>query len=328
MTGKYIYGIIKKGNRNEFDIQGIGEKDQKVVTVRWQSLAAVVNNSPFKEYDSLEKEETIKDLILHQKVIEKVMEKETILPVQFGTMMKTEKQVKDILNRGYFQLTNTLQQIKDKIEVDLVATWNTPVVTKDIYQKSKKIQKQQEKIAKKGGGSLEEKILLGKMVTQGLEKRKKKYAQKISKVLKGEVIDFCPHEAFDPSVVFNGAYLLKKEKSAAFEEAVENLDKKFKNQLDFKLVGPLPPYSFATVKVRLIKEGEVKSARKVLGLSEDTDFDDLKKAHRALAKKTHPDYNPGQSNAEFESIDSSYKLLRKYFKNGLLSVEIIRLENI
>ena len=49
----------------------------------------------------------------------------------------------------------------------------------------------------------------------------------------------------------------------------------------------------------------------VLGVSKDADEATIKKAYRQLAKKNHPDVNPGDKDAEerFKEINEAYQVL-------------------
>ena len=49
----------------------------------------------------------------------------------------------------------------------------------------------------------------------------------------------------------------------------------------------------------------------VLGVAKDASEDDIKKAYRKLAKKYHPDMNPGDKNAEtkFKEASEAYAVL-------------------
>ena len=50
---------------------------------------------------------------------------------------------------------------------------------------------------------------------------------------------------------------------------------------------------------------------KTLGISRNSNSDDIKKAYRALARKYHPDLNSGDANAEekFKTITEAYEVL-------------------
>ena len=57
----------------------------------------------------------------------------------------------------------------------------------------------------------------------------------------------------------------------------------------------------------------------VLGVSRDADDATIKKAYRKLAKKYHPDINPGDKEAEakFKEASEAYAVLRKLRKHML-----------
>ncbi len=56
---------------------------------------------------------------------------------------------------------------------------------------------------------------------------------------------------------------------------------------------------------------QYKDYYKVLGVAKDASADDIKKSYRKLAKKHHPDYNPGDKAAEqrFKEINEAYQVL-------------------
>jgi len=75
------------------------------------------------------------------------------------------------------------------------------------------------------------------------------------------------------------------------EARLDELDAAFYGRLDFRCVGPLPPYSFATVETLVPTFGAVDGARKRLGLGRQATALEIKQAFRQRARVEHPDCN-------------------------------------
>ena len=117
----------------------------------------------------------------------------------------------------------------------------------------------------------------------------------------------------DDSFVMNVAFLIDKERQDEFDERLEELDKGMGGALNFRRIGPLPPYSFATIEVRPMAHKEVKQARELLGLGEKATLREIKKAYYGLAQECHPDAQPKSDGEErFTQIAQAYELLKSY----------------
>jgi len=319
MKGKYFYGVI-----NKF-VTGVINKNHSLnldglTTVDYQSLAAVVAEKEVKDYHKLPKEETVRELVSHQQTIEKIMSETSILPVKFGTFLKDEKEVTSVLEKGYFFLCNALREIEDKIELDLVCFWDDQKAAQMAYQGSSKVRNLQEKITKKKDVTFEDKIALGKLIDGYLNSKREKLRDQILKTLKKEAVENCSHALADVNMLLNQAFLVKKKRQKAFDHALNGLDSKFADLLNFRLVGPLPPYSFATVVVDVLDKEEVEKAKKVLRVDGKVSGGEIKKAYNKLAYTLHPDH--GGNPIKFELITKSYKLLKEFAEHGQIGIHL------
>ena len=260
MKGKYLYGVIKRDtSRYPLNLDSL-------TTVTYQNLAAVVEEKEVKDYLHLPKEETIKELISHQQIIEKIMEYSPILPVKFGTVLKDDQEVRSVLEKGLF-LKNILREMEGRIELDLVCFWNEAKAAQMAYQKSSRV---------RSLATSEDKITLGKLIADYLAGKREKLSNQILKTLKKEAVASCSHALADVNMLLNQAFLVEKEQEEAFNHTLNQLDSKFADLLNFRLVGPLPPYSFATLVVDSLDEKEVAKARESFKLNGQLSMKKLK----------------------------------------------------
>ncbi len=326
-NGIYVYGVIKTSDPKEFGGIGIGDKASKVLTIGFKDLAAVVSKSPFMVYDSLVKEKTVKDLVTHQFVIEKVMAGFTIIPVKFGTMVETEDEVIKLMEKGYFVLRNALRKMEGKVELDVAVSWQLPKIIAAIYRRSNRVKNKQKEIATKGAkATTEDKIILGKLVEQALKQKSTGYGRLILQTLKKQAEDVCLHDLANEEMIFNAAFLIKTANKEKFNKILDKLDQRFEDTLNFRLVGPLPPYSFSTILFKRISPKEVEKAKKTLGLNGEITDKLLSHAYRQLAQECHPDKNAGQGQLKFDLINSAYRIMKDFIKRGFFNVDIYRWE--
>ena len=246
MKGKYLYCIIREGKPRKFCIKGIEEGD--VYNICEGKISAVVSDAEIKEYP-ISRENTL----THQKVIEGVMKEYDVLPVSFGTVAESEKEIKEkILKPEVKEILSNLEKIKGKIELSLKAVWlDMPSIFQEIA-KSREIttaKKEAEKVSGISGTNF--RMEVGKMVASLLEKKKEEEANAILKPLKKIAEDFKENKVQLDQVIFNTAFLVSKEKEKEFDEEVSKFGEKYDGRIKFLYVGPLPPFNFVKLELSL-----------------------------------------------------------------------------
>lgn len=295
MKGKYIYGIMTSNGNVELPIRG-------VYTVSYNNLSAIVKDAPIKTYDADEKA-----LLAHNSVLDKIIRSHTVLPMRFGTVARTEVEVKDILKNAYSVLSNRLLRIRDKVEFDIeISIVNEQSIIKEILEKNKEIQELRDKLISQGQNvRVQDKLLIGKMIANNVARYKIDVIKDILTTLK-------PYYALYKLITdTNIAFLVTKNRMVEFESTIYKLGERYGDRLKFKYTGPLAPYSFVELRLVIINFNTVDNARRQLGLGEEATFNDIKGAYRALAKECHPDKNPGKEE-EFKKLAGAYRLLHEY----------------
>jgi len=319
--GKYIYGIINSNTSLHLSIPTdflVGKSESNgVYTIPYQDISALVRDSEIVEYTGMRKDALARLLIGHQTVIERIMTPQTtIIPVRLGTYALDETEVKEILNKGYNLIKHIFEKISDKIEIDVAATWsNFNLIVKEVGEQKEIKEFKVRLLAEPKGITVEDQMKVGVMVKKALDERREKYAQEIQEALKTVSPDFKTHELMDDKMVVNIVLLIDKDKREGFDKKVEELNVKFNEKLNFRCVGPLPPYSFFTLEIKKMRFNDVAWARKRLGILNDAiSKDEIKKIFQRQAFVTHPDKNPDRPEAEkeFDEIKKSYQILLDY----------------
>ncbi|MBU1320704.1 MAG: GvpL/GvpF family gas vesicle protein, partial [candidate division Zixibacteria bacterium] len=268
------------------------------------------------DYTKIGRDAVARLLITHQKVIERIMDLGyTVLPMRIGTFAEDEAEVIDVLRKGYDLITSTMRKVVDKVEVDIVATWSDLTSIIKEVQEEKEIKEFREQLlANPKAMTVDDQMKAGLMVQKALDKKRECYAIRVRSELKAVSEAVREHDLMDDKMVANCAFLLEKLKQEEFDKTVEELNARFGEKLNFRCVGPLPPYSFYTLDVRRMQYEDLDWAKKRLGLGDFTTSERITKAYRKAAFSSHPDHNPDAPQAERELADATkaYEILTDY----------------
>ncbi len=134
------------------------------------------------------------------------------------------------------------------------------------------------------------------------------------------------HEVAGDEMVLNAAFLLEKESEEHFTEAVTALDLHLEDAVNFRVVGPLPVYSFSTILFDRIDPQRFEEAKKIFGLSGEITEKAVRDTYRRLARTCHPDKNGGGSSLTFPVLNAAYRTLKSFIEHGLMHVEVYHWE--
>lgn len=320
---KYIYGVISTSRSVTLGQSLLSSSPEAVYTIVHRDLAGVVSNYSRGDFASLSKEDKLHCLMTHQEVIERVMKEYTILPVKFGTLVEGEDEIRRILEQGYKKFAQTLNQMDDLVEIEVAATWDLKKVLEEIGNAVEIRQLKHSMAGKSASEILEMQINAGKLVKESLDRRREGYRGQMMQSLAGVALDIQPNALVADEMVMNVAFLIRKEKQEDFDSRVKRVDEAFNDQINFRVIGPLPPYSFSTVEIRRPEPKKIEKARQLLGLGTDISDKELKKAYRRLAAKSHPDahLNDDAGSEHFARVREAFVLLRDYCQGQSESVK-------
>lgn len=310
----YLYGFIETGTMKKYGQIGFDLPNQGkslVAAIPHQNVGAVVGSTPFGNFGNLDKETLVRALLAHQETLEKVMKMQFVLPCKFGTTLEDENELQTILFQNQALLSNWIQKMRNTREMNVIATWEVPAMLKEIAAADPSVL------------DIKEKVALGKKLSEKLKERAAQFSQTILETLQEPAPFNVNHECMNDSMVCNVSFLLLRGREKNFFEKLDYLDNHFNGKLNFKCVGPLPPYSFSTVILRRFPPNEIEEAIRVLGLKGEPNSLVLKKIYKEKAKAFHPDVHKKEETSEaFKKIHWAYKLLKAYDEGGAKPIQL------
>lgn len=311
--GKYIYAIIKESEDQVPGLAGIYQ--QEVHFIPCKDIAAVVSSAPIINFDRLDKEKLTAYVACHEKVNEELLKKYDVVPMAFGIIAPSIQEVLWILERAYLQFKTALERVADKIEFAVGVSWDQKRLIEELAHTHPEIQRLKQELAStKGILGIASKLKLGKLVHQELEAKKQAYVASIHETLGRSFQEIMSNKLLDEEMIANFSLLVGKAQEQELDGIMQELGKKYEGRLRFKYIGPMPPYSFADLDLKLGNPEVIDEARRLLGLEEKVSLEEIQKAYYALAHQHHPDkfFGDLQKEGEFKKIAQAYRILKNY----------------
>jgi hypothetical protein len=316
MAATYVYAIIPTGDEVTFDVAGVDDHDYHVYSIPYpyRDIAAVVSASPLTDYRGLKRDQAVRYLVAHQRVVEAVMREFPILPVKFGTVLSDKAWVQRLLNQGGALFRTALERFTDLVQMEVVVLWNLQEVFQEIGQEEPIARLKAQVATRAPEETMSERVAIGQMVQASLQRRRAALQDHLLPSLREVALDLVVNALMDDSMVLNVALLVDRAGQEALDRRLQALDEEFGGRFRFRRVGPLPPYSFSTVEVQVPSFEAVDEARRRLGLGETVSLDKIRRAYHRLAGQMHPDHNPDDPEAEarIAELTRAYEFLTTY----------------
>jgi len=251
-------GCHSHGSRNEdeeLDFGNIGIDDNRVYTVGYKDLLAVVHDCPAVAYDSKDKEMVKKWIMAHQRVVEESLERfGTVLPFSFDTIIQEKVDISSQenairwLESDYQKLKEKMDKVRGKAEYGIQIFWDPKIIADKIIQDVPEIKKIDDEMKSKSKGTAylyEEK--LKKLTKKEVEKQADNYFKEFYGQIRSEVddvkIDKTKKTDNNLQMITNLSCLVVKERVNELGEVLDNIQSK--EGFAVRFTGPWPPYSFA-----------------------------------------------------------------------------------
>jgi hypothetical protein len=245
--GRYVYGIIAASEPINFGRTGLGGSGEQVYTVHYNDIAAVVSKTSVFIFDP-----TRENALAHEHVIETVMRSRTIIPMSFGTVFRTDEDIREVLRSIYSSLKEVLDKMEGRMEFGLKVTWDRDTIIEELKREDEEIHKFHVELTKKHLQSTYfARMQLGRMIDKALAERAAAFVREIYDGLRSVCVASRDNKPIGDKMIMNAAFLIEQPRESEFDAAVNRIAKKFGDRLNFKYTGPWPPYNFVNIRLKL-----------------------------------------------------------------------------
>ena len=251
MEGYYFYGVIGTDKESDFGSPGIGGRNDKVFTINYDGLAAVVSKTPLVIYDPIRE-----NCLAHNRVIEEVIKNHVMIPASFGTIFRTERDIKELLDDAAEELKGLTKKLGNRKELSVKALWKKDAL-KDLlnrYDDLRQLKQEIEKIPPEKSYKL--RFRLGSMVEQVKAAEGNILSRDIYERLKKHSTASRMGAPIGDRMIMNASFLVDQNQEKDFQVELDRLEEKYREKVTWIFTGDWAAYNF--VKVRM----EVRHGRK------------------------------------------------------------------
>ncbi|GGY01994.1 GvpL/GvpF family gas vesicle protein [Streptomyces hiroshimensis] len=235
----YVYGIARAGSTHLPDgLTGIGDPPRPVRVVSRAGLAAVVSDCP----EQLRPKR--RDLLAHQQVLAAAGRRAPVLPMRFGSVSDSDENVAEVLSEHCGRYEEQLDRLAGRVEYNVKVLHREDAALHLVLSEDAGLRALAEANRTAGGGSYEQRLRFGEKVANSMREREAQDAALVRDALAPLAED---HRDGPQSAgwFLNLSLLVEESASRRPLEEAGRLGERHP-QLDIKVNGPLPPYSFAT----------------------------------------------------------------------------------
>jgi hypothetical protein len=238
----YVYGLMCAADAAEAVRTGAGPKAPALDAVQHNGLAAVVSALPDGPV-KLQRH----SVVAHSDVLQAAFAHGPVLPLRFGTAFADEVALQhELLAPQRDRLLARLQALSGKAEMQVKAVYLEEQLLQGILAADSRLAKAAQSIRGRPAAATHfERIRLGEAIAAAVQRRREVDAEGILRALRPLSVAVAIGDLHHERAVLNAAFLIEREQLEEFDGTVERLSEQFAQQMQFKLIGPLPAHSFA-----------------------------------------------------------------------------------
>jgi hypothetical protein len=240
----YVYGVLPASAAPAAHEGGTGVSGGAVTRLTCDDLAVLVSAA-----DSAPVPRTRRNLLAHTSVLERAMPHATILPLRFATVAPSASALTACITANRAAFRAALRDIDGQVELGVKAVWRSGLVFTDIVERDHGLRQLRDRLrTRPPSETYYERIELGRRVEAALAERRGSEANAILEELLPLAERVAELRLHEDDMIFNRAFLVRRDMEPRFDAALQSLADRFTDRMDFRYVGPVPPFNFVTLQ--------------------------------------------------------------------------------
>lgn len=242
-TGVYLYAAIDGSEAAVLGPVGVGDPPAAVRVRPFGQFRLVYSELPVGKATL-----AVEDVRAHQSLLDRLLADHTVLPFSFGTVAAGEAGLDELVGRAGGAIADRLAALAGRVEMGLKVFWQPGVMRREVGVPDPA-----------GSGPTSrytDAIRVGQLVEERVRIWREQYIPRMRAALSPLCDEIAEGEIVAPTMLWNASFLIARRRQPDLRAAVVELDRVLGSRLNFRLAGPLPPYSFVKLRVAMGREEE------------------------------------------------------------------------
>ena len=239
---RHVYGVIPAEVTLPDGLTGL--YDAPVERVDGDGLTALVGQSPDQPVARRA------ELMAHARVLERLAEHETVLPVQFGMTMPDDDTVRsELLDAHRERLTGLLDRLAGTVQLTVKAVYREEDALREVLRRAPQLVRTRERLAALPAAAAHfQQAEFGQEIAAAVESMGRQDAVTILDRL--TPLSLAHHEGRHVSSyhLLNTAFLVARDGRDGFDAAVAEAAELLQSRCTVRYLGPQPPYGFVDLE--------------------------------------------------------------------------------
>jgi hypothetical protein len=239
----HVYGVIRADTPLPEGLQGLYETP--VTTVVDDGLAALVSESV--EVANARRAE----LLCHARILEQVVETDTVLPMQFGVSMPDEQAVRtELLVAHRPRLESLMTQLDGAVQLTVKVVYREDDALREVLRRSPQLLRTRERLASLPPDAAHfQRAEFGQAVATELERMGNRDGADILAALVPLALAHAEGRHVSAYHILNSSFLVRRDGRTHFDEAVGAVAQQWNELATVRYLGPQPPYGFVDLEL-------------------------------------------------------------------------------